>query len=125
MESKDETEPSEPIPEELTKERTIELIKEANDASMTKFKELHYIIVQIDPMLIPVVISCLSHDYITKNHTYTESAFKAAMYKHKVFEDQDLMMYMQMKQMEMMSLAGGMPGMPPMPFPQEEQKGVV
>lgn len=95
MESKDDAEVLEKVPEELTKEKTIQLIKEANDASLIKFKDLHYIIVQIDPMLIPVVISCLSHDYITQHHNFSEGAFKSAMYLHKVFEDQDLMMYMQ------------------------------
>lgn len=113
MENKDDSEGPEQFPEELTKEKTIALIKEANDASLIKFKDFHYVIIQIDPMLIPVVISCLSHDYITLNHQYTEAAFKSAMYSHRVFEDADLMTYMQMKQFEMMNLAGGMPSMPP------------
>jgi hypothetical protein len=40
--------------------------------------------------------------------------FKAAMFKHKVFEDQDLAIYMQQKQFELFTLDGGMPFMPPM-----------
>jgi len=36
------------------------------------------------------------------------------MFKHKVFEDQDLAMYMQQKQFELFTLDGGMPFMPPM-----------
>lgn len=36
------------------------------------------------------------------------------MFKHKVFEDRDLAMYMQQKQFELFSLDGGMPMMPPM-----------
>lgn len=114
LETRDEGESSEGYPEDLTKEKTIALIKESNDASLVKFRDsFHYVIVQLDPMMIPVVISCLSHDYITQKYEYTEGAFKAAMYAHRVFEDADLMAYMQMKQFEMMSLAGGMPGMPP------------
>lgn len=115
LETKEESEASEGHPEDLTKERTIQLIKESNDSSLIKFRDFHYVIVQLDPMLIPVVISCLSHDYITQKYGYSEGAFKAAMYAHRVFEDADLMAYMQMKQFEMMSLAGGMPGMPGMP----------
>jgi len=52
-------------PEGLSKEDTIKIIKESNDGSWDKFKELHPKIMQSDPMLTPVVISCLSHDYIT------------------------------------------------------------
>jgi hypothetical protein len=115
LETKDEGEGMGVFPEDLTKQRTIELIKESNDASLIKFKDFHYVIVQIDPMLIPIVISCLSHDFITQKYQYTEGAFKAAMYEHKVFEDVDLMAYMQMKQFEMMSMAGGMGGMGGMP----------
>lgn len=36
------------------------------------------------------------------------------MFKHKVFEDHELAMYMQQKQFELFSLDGGMPMMPPM-----------
>jgi hypothetical protein len=36
------------------------------------------------------------------------------MFKHKVFEDQDLALYMQQKQFELFTLDGGMPFMPPM-----------
>ena len=36
------------------------------------------------------------------------------MFKHKVFEDPELAMYMQQKQFELFSLDGGMPMMPPM-----------
>jgi len=39
------------------------------------------------------------------------------MFKHKVFEDPDLAMYMQQKQFELFSLDGGMPMMPPMGMP--------
>ena len=35
------------------------------------------------------------------------------MFKHKVFEDHDLAMYMQQKQFELFTLDGGMPFIPP------------
>lgn len=112
------------IPEDLTKKRTITIIKEANDISFEKFKELHNKIMAMDPMLIPVVISCLSHDYITKKYEYDEIVFKACMFNHKVFDDPELAKHMQVKQMEMMQLQapmmggpGGMPGMMPQGMP--------
>ncbi len=37
----DTEDPDQPSPEGLGKERTIEIIKEANDESFPKFKELH------------------------------------------------------------------------------------
>lgn len=102
------------VPEELTKKKTIEILKESNDKSFTNYKEYSEAVSKKDPYLTPVVISWLSHDYIQKEYGYTEETFKAAMFKHKVFEDRDLAMYMQQKQFELFSLDGGMPMMPPM-----------
>lgn len=82
------------IPEELTKDKVIELIKEANDYAIEKFKQQSFYILQQGPMFIPVAISCYSHDYITEKYQFTESVFKHAMFKHKVFDDQQLMAYM-------------------------------
>lgn len=56
------------IPEELTKEKVIELIKEANDYAIEKFKQQSFYILQQGPMFIPVAISCYSHDYITEKY---------------------------------------------------------
>lgn len=113
-------------PEELTKNKVIELIKDANDKGFEKYKDFHPKIFSTDPMLAPVIISCLSHDHITKTHGYSEHIFKGCMFNHKVFDDPELMAHMQTKQIEMMQLppppgmqAPGMPGMPggmpPMP----------
>lgn len=57
-------EPDAEIPEEMTKEKTMEIVKEANDASFDKYKDIHVEVMKKDLMLTPVVISCLSHDYI-------------------------------------------------------------
>ena len=35
----------------------------------------------------PVLISAISHDWILKNHNYTEEQFKKSLFEHRVFED--------------------------------------
>lgn len=94
LEGKEEEKEIIEVPDELTKEKVVEYIKEANEYALGKFKELAYLIMGHGPMFIPVAISCFSHDYITEKYQYTESTFKHAMYKHKVFEDSELMAYM-------------------------------
>jgi hypothetical protein len=46
-------------------------------------------------MLMPVLISAIAHDWVFKNHGYTEDAFKAALFVHKIYEDQSVAMHMQ------------------------------
>jgi len=105
------------VPDKLDKKTTIEILKESNDKSFEDYKEYSAAVKKKDPYLTPVVISCLSHDYIVKKYGYDEDVFKAAMFKHKVFEDHDLALYMQQKQFELFTLDGGMPMMPPMGMP--------
>lgn len=102
------------VPAELDKSKTIEILKESNDKSFEVYKHYSESVKKKDPYLTPVVISWLSHDYIMKEYKYNEEVFKAAMFKHKVFEDQDLAIYMQQKQFELFTLDGGMPFIPPM-----------
>lgn len=102
------------VPADLDKSKTIEILKESNDKSFEVYKHYSESVKKKDPYLTPVVISWLSHDYILKEYKYNEEVFKAAMFKHKVFEDQDLAMYMQQKQFELFTLDGGMPFIPPM-----------
>lgn len=112
--------PSTEVPEELTREKTKILVKESNDAGFEYFKKKITIQRIGDPMMTPVIISCLSHDYILQNYEYPEEVFKAAMFKHKLFEDPEIAMHMQKKQMELFGIppgfggmpGGGMPGMP-------------
>jgi len=81
-----------------------------------------------DPMLVPVLVSAAAHDWVRVKHEFSEDVFKAALFKHKIYEDADVAQHMQMKQMELMSLAaqanpmmmaqmmqGGMGGMGGMP----------
>lgn len=59
----------------------------------------------------------MSHDYVKKEYQHSEDVFKAAMFKHKVFNDPEIAMYMQRKQFELLTLDGGAPMMPPPMMP--------
>ena len=111
--------PSNEVPEELTEPRTIELVKGSNDYAFDLFKREYASQVTQDPMLMPVLISAIAHDWVKVNHGFEEDAFKAALFKHKIYENPEVSQHMQEKQMELMMMAmqqnpgamGGMPGM--------------
>jgi hypothetical protein len=111
--------PSGEHPSEMTKERTVELVKQSNDFAFDYFKREYISQLSMDPLLMPVLISALAHDFVKKEHGIGEEAFKAALFVHKIYEDEEVAMHMQMKQMELLSLSGGfnpmmMGGMPGM-----------
>lgn len=56
-------------------------------------------------MLMPVLISAIAHDWVKVNHGYEEDNFKAALFKHKIYENPEVSQHMQEKQMELMMLA--------------------
>ena len=68
-------------------------------------------------MIMPVLISAIAHDWVFKNHQWTEEQFKAALFEHKIYEDPNVAQHMQKKQFELMMMAQqmnpmmGMPGM--------------
>ena len=72
---------------------------------------------QQDPMIMPVLISNIAHDWVLKNHNYTEDQFKKSLFAFKIYEDPSVAQHMQQKQMELMMLVqsqnpyGGMGGM--------------
>ena len=106
-------------PEDLTQEKTIQLVKESNNFAFDLFKKEYLDQMRYDPMMMPVLISAIAHDWVYKNHGYSEEAFKSALFQHKIYEDPEVAMHMQTKQMELLSLSGGfnpmmMGGMPPM-----------
>lgn len=121
--------PSSDSPAELTKEKTIEIVKASNDFAFDYFKKQYLTQMQADPLLMPVVISALGHDWVRKEHGFTEEQFKSALYEHKIFEDEEVAMHMQMKQMELLSLSGGFNpmmggGMPPGGMPGMDMGGM-
>jgi len=106
-------------PEGLTKDLVIDLVKKSNDFAFELFKKQYISIMSQDPMIMPVLISAIAHDWVFKNHNWTEEQFKCALFEHKIYEDPSVAQHMQSKQMELMMLAQqqnpmmgyGMPGM--------------
>lgn len=120
--------PTVDVPEALSPEWTIELVKASNDYAFELFKKEYMNVLTQDPMLVPVLVSAAAHDWVRVKHEFNEDVFKAALFKHKIYEDAEVAQHMQMKQMELMSLAaqanpmmmaqmmqGGMGGMGGMP----------
>lgn len=97
--------PSTGCPQALTPEKTIELVKEANDYAFDRFKQQYMDQISQDPMLMPVLISALAHDWVMINHNFTEDEFKAGLFLHKIYENPSVSEHMQQKQTELMMLA--------------------
>lgn len=93
--------------EELTYERTVALVKESNNFAFDLFKKEYIDQLRQDPMMMPVLISAIAHDWVYKNHNFSEDQFKAALFHHKIYEDPEVAMHMQTKQMELLSMSGG------------------
>jgi hypothetical protein len=92
--------PSAACPKELDKARTLTLVMESNEFAFELFKKQY--LVDMDPMnedmmLVPVLISKFAHDFVTINYEYAEEVFRAALFKHKVFENSDIANHMQKK----------------------------
>jgi len=106
---------------------------QSNDFAFDLFKKEYLDVMQKDPMIMPVLISAVAHDWVYKEHKWTEEQFKAALFEHKIYEDPSVAQHMQKKQLELMMMAqqmnpmmgmgmpgmpgapGGLPGMPGMP----------
>ena len=99
--------PSSKAPAELSQEKTVSLVKESNNFAFDLFKKEYLDQMRYDPMIMPVLISAIAHDWVYKNHGYTEEQFKAALFAHKIYEDPEVAMHMQQKQMELLTLSGG------------------
>ena len=97
--------PAGKAPEELGKERVIELVKESNDFAFELFKKQYIDQMMHDPMMVPVLVSAIAHDWVSSNHNISEEHFKSALFEHKIYEDQNVAQHMQKKQMELMMLA--------------------
>lgn len=97
--------PSIPAPDNLNAQRTVELVKESNEFAFEKFKKEFMSAMAEDPMMVPIMISCIAHDWVCINHKYSEEEFKAALFQHKIYENPEISNLMQQKQMELMMLA--------------------
>lgn len=89
--------PTAAVPAELTKAKTIELVKSSNDFAFDLFKKEFIDQLMKDPMMMPVIISSIAHDWIFTEHKYPEEIFKAALFEHKIYEDPSVAMHMQAK----------------------------
>jgi len=56
----------------LTKEKTIELVKASNDYAFDLFKKEYMEQVKYDPLMIPVLVSAIAHDWVLKEHGFSE-----------------------------------------------------
>jgi len=60
--------PASKAPEALARERTVQLVTESNDFAFELFKKEYLDVMQKDPMIMPVLISAIAHDWVMKNH---------------------------------------------------------
>jgi len=85
------------VPADLTSDRTVELVKASNDYAFDLFKSEYASKVMSDPMIMPVLISAIAHDWVKVNHQYDEESFKAALFKFKIYENPEVSAHMQEK----------------------------
>ena len=86
--------PSTKTPDALTNEKTIDLVKTSNDFAFEKFKKDYFDQIMGDPMMMPVLISAIAHDWVMVNHGFTEDEFKAALFHHKIYENPEVSSHM-------------------------------
>jgi hypothetical protein len=89
--------PAGKAPVELTKQKVIDLVMSSNDHAFDLFKKEYLDVMSKDPMIMPVLISALAHDWVYKNHKWTEDQFKSALFEHKIYEDPTVAQHMQRK----------------------------
>jgi len=64
--------PAGSAPTELTAEAVIDLVIQSNDYAFDLFKKDYLDVMQKDPMIMPVLISAIAHDWVYKNHNWKE-----------------------------------------------------
>ena len=89
--------PAGSAPAELTREKVVELVMQSNDHAFELFKREYTEVMAKDPMIMPVLISAIAHDWVYKNHHWSEENFKAALFEHKIYEDPNVAQHMQKK----------------------------
>lgn len=109
--------PAGSAPAELQKDAVTDLVIQSNDYAFDLFKKDYLDVMQKDPMIMPVLISAIAHDWVYKNHTWKEEQFKAALFEHKIYEDRKVAEHMQKKQFELMMMAQQMNPMMGMGMP--------
>ena len=94
-------------PESLTMDATVRLVKQSNDFAFEEFRREYTGQMASDPMMMPVLIASLAHDWVKRNSKqhYNEEEFQAALFHHRIYENPDVSQHMQQKQMELLRLA--------------------
>ena len=64
--------PAGAAPADLAREKVIELVMASNDYAFDLFKKEYTDVMTKDPMIMPVLISAIAHDWVFKNHNWTE-----------------------------------------------------
>ena len=82
--------PSIGAPTNLDADKTVELVKASNEFAFEKFKKDFMSCMAEDPMMVPILISCIAHDWVNINHKYSEEEFKAALFQHKIYENPEI-----------------------------------
>jgi D-alanine-D-alanine ligase-like ATP-grasp enzyme len=83
----------------------VSLVTESNDYAFDLFKKQYLDVMNKDPMIMPVLISAIAHDWVYVNHKWTEDQFKAALFEHRIYEDPVVAQHMQRRQFELMMMA--------------------
>jgi hypothetical protein len=86
--------PGSATPAELTHDKTVELVMKSNDFAFDKFKKDYLDQMMQDPMLAPVLISAIAHDWVLVNHNFPEDDFKSALFSHKIYENPEVSQHM-------------------------------
>jgi hypothetical protein len=72
--------PTAKAPEELNGARTVDLVKASNDYAFDFFKKEYIDLMKHDPMMMPVIISAIAHDWVLREHGFNEDQFKSALF---------------------------------------------
>ena len=89
--------PSGGAPEALTAEKTVELVMQSNDFAFNLFQTHYLDAMGADPMMMPVLISAIAHDWVYSEHSWKEEEFKSALFAHRIYENPAVSQHMQQK----------------------------
>jgi len=64
--------PASKAPENLTREKVVELVTQSNDFAFDLFKKEYLDVMNKDPMIMPVLISAIAHDWVMTYHKWSE-----------------------------------------------------
>ena len=84
-------------PKDLDKAKVRNLFLKSKDFAFNLFKKTDIFknMLKEDSKVVPVLITALAHDWIAKEHSWTEEEFNAALFKHKINEEREILVYLQ------------------------------